>query len=161
MHDATVRAREWLELGHVSTSSIDKVTNYWRGFNALYAAKRSDKDERTKIRNYLEQTFSTLDAQEVLAVDDKALTILLSREVIDMRGNGRDTLPAMKEFDASSDPIRKLAELFMVIYQVRCNLEHGDKSPTDKRDTDLCRASAPFVAAVLDRCTNRMSNTKT
>ncbi len=144
-------AREWLERGRGAASPIDAVTDYWRGFNNLYAAARNRGDERTKIRTYLVNTVSSQDAQEILAVDGQALAYLLSRPVINMQGPGQDTLPAMEAFAASADSKVKLAELFMIIYQVRCNLEHGDKSPTVERDNDLCRASAPFVAAVVER----------
>ena len=151
MHNATVKAREWLERGHGATSPIDALTDYWRGFNNLYATKRVKGDERNKIRNYLDQTVSSQQAREILAVDDQALAYLLSRPVIDMRGNGRDTRRSMEAFTSSVDPVVKLNELFMIIYQIRCNLEHGDKSPTEDRDLALCRASAPFVAAVIAR----------
>lgn len=151
MHEAKVIAREWLERGRKAASPIDAVTDYWRGFNNLYAAARSRVDERTKITTYLAHTVSDRDAQEILTVDGQALAYLLSQPVIDMRGTGRDTLPAMEAFAAATEPKAKLAELFMIIYQVRCNLEHGDKSPTVERDNDLCRASAPFVAAVVER----------
>jgi hypothetical protein len=144
-------AREWLERGRKAKSPIDAVTDYWRGFNNLYAAARSIGDERTKIRAYLTHTVSDQDAQEILAVDEQALAYLLSKPVMDMRGTGRDTHREMESFTASREPNVKLAELFMIIYQVRCNLEHGNKSPTAERDKDLCRASAPFVAAVVER----------
>jgi len=157
MNTITATAREWLERGRAATSPIDAVTDYWRGFNNLYAAARYRVDERTRIRTYLARTVSSQDAQEILAVDGQAIAYLLSQPVIDMRGTGLNTLPAMEAFAASTDSKEKLAELFMIIYQVRCNLEHGDKSPTLERDVDLCRASAPFVAAVVKRCTEERS----
>lgn len=151
MYMAVTIAREWLKRGRGAASPIDAVTDYWRGFNNLYAAARNKGDERTKIRAYLANIVSSQDAQEILAVNDQALAYLLSRPVIDMRGTGRNSLPAMEAFATTDDSKIKLAELFMIIYQVRCNLEHGDKSPTVERDNDLCRASAPFVAAVVER----------
>lgn len=151
MHEETVIAREWLERGNKATSSIDAFTDYWRGFNNLYAAARNRDAERNNIRRYLGQTVQEHVAREIITVDFKALEYLLSCPVIDMRGAGRDTLPAIETFIATLAPKVKLAELFMIIYQVRCNLEHGDKSPTVDRDIALCRACAPFVAAVVDR----------
>ena len=144
-------AREWLERGYQAISPIDAFTDFWRGFNNLYAAARNRDIERNKIRMYLDQAVSSNDAQEILGVDDPALEYLLSRPVVDMRGTGRDTLPAIEAFVTATSPKVKLVELFMIIYQVRCNLEHGDKSPTVDRDINLCRACAPFVAAVIDR----------
>jgi hypothetical protein len=69
-----------------------------------------------------------------------------------MRGKGNDTSQFIVAFQAASDELERLINLFMVIYQVRCNLEHGQKSPSRDRDIQLCRASEPFVRAVLERC---------
>lgn len=46
--------------------------------------------------------------------------------------------------------VEKLVALFMVIYQVRCNFEHGQKSPSSNRDQDHCRVACRFVAALVD-----------
>ena len=66
-----------------------------------------------------------------------------------MRGKGRDTAPNMEAFNTAADSMRKLDELFMVIYQVRCNLEHGQKSPNRGRDVLLYQCAAPIVAEVI------------
>lgn len=146
-------AREWLQRGISAVSPIDALADYWRAFNNLYAATRSNGAERTKIRSYLNQAVSDEIATEVLAVDDESLAVLLARPVTDMRGGGRDTNPAIEAFaTTASNQKEKLIALFMIIYQVRCNLEHGDKSPTATRDLALCKASAVFVAAVVERC---------
>lgn len=147
----SIIAQEWLERGRSAASDIGALTDYWRGFNNLYAAERIRNDECTKIRTYLTNVVSSPDAQQILDLDKSALAYLLSCPVIDMRGTGKDTQEAIEAFDASVDPKMKLVELFIIIYQVRCNLEHWDKSPTAERDNKLCRASAPFVAAVVQR----------
>lgn len=49
-----------------------------------------------------------------------------------MRGNGKDTTPYIHAFEFATDALAKLKEIFMVIYQVRCNLEHGQKSPSSE-----------------------------
>ena len=66
-----------------------------------------------------------------------------------MRGNGRDTSANIEQFGREERPLPKLQQLFEVIYQVRCNLEHGQKSPNNERDVDLCRCAAPVVADVV------------
>ena len=144
-------AREWLQRGLDAESPIDALTNCWRGFNRLYAANQNIGDERRKIRLYLDQTISPQDAHAILVKNDQACLYLLSKPVIDMRGTGRDTHSAIDAFLTKSEPKDKLAEIFMIIYQVRCNLEHGDKSPSANRDIELCRFSVPFVVEVLKR----------
>jgi hypothetical protein len=56
----------------------------------------------------------------------------------------------MEQFAEAATELEKLVALFMVIYQVRCNFEHGQKSPSRGRDEALCTAACPFVAKVVD-----------
>ena len=37
----------------------------------------------------------------------------------------------------------------MVIYQVRCNFEHGQKAPQNDRDRTLCASAGPIVGDVI------------
>lgn len=141
-------AREWLKRGRAAQSPIDSFTDFWRGFNNLYGPTRGPT-ELARIRAFLAARVSSADAAPILANHPRQVAYLLSQPVIDMRGNGRDTAAAIANFAASHDPQVKLCELFAIIYQVRCNLEHGQKSPTVDRDVRLCESSAPIVAAVV------------
>jgi len=67
-----------------------------------------------------------------------------------MRGNGRNTAKHIQAFQAGNTSLGKLKELFMIIYQVRCNLEHGQKSPSRDRDVELCRSARPLVDRVVE-----------
>ena len=62
------------------------------------------------------------------------------------------TASNIKAFLKLNDSISKLQELFMVIYQVRCNLEHGQKSPRRDRDIQLCQSASPIVARIVEMC---------
>jgi hypothetical protein len=146
-----VKAQEWLDRGRLATSPIDTFADYWRGFNNLYATAAIG-DERQKRQWFLSKAISPSTAAKILGSHADQVTYLLSRPVIDMRGNGRDTGPFIEAFGAAKEPLEKLINLFKIIYQVRCNLEHGQKSPTRDRDLKLCEASAPLVSAVLQSC---------
>lgn len=71
-----------------------------------------------------------------------------------MRGNGKDTSQHIAQFGAAATALEKIGALFMIIYQVRCNFEHGQKSPTRARDRMLCEAACPFVADVVRHAAN-------
>ncbi|CAB1370179.1 hypothetical protein [Denitratisoma oestradiolicum] len=129
---------------------IDVFSSYWRGFNNLFSSVGQGQ-ERDLIKSYLGVNISPEQAQEVLDKNATEIDYLLSQPVIDMRGNGKDTLPNIDAFQGAADTKAKLSELFMVIYQVRCNLEHGQKSPTSDRDVRLCACAAPIVSYVLER----------
>jgi hypothetical protein len=67
-----------------------------------------------------------------------------------MRMSGRSTEYEIDEFESSSDPVKRISKVFRVIYQVRCNLEHGDKLPSNHRDVKLVASSLPIVKSILE-----------
>jgi hypothetical protein len=75
----------------------------------------------------------------------------MSQPVINMNGNGKNTTPNIEAFELAQTSLEKLQEIFMVIYQIRCNLEHGEKSPNRERDIELCKNAAPFVAFAISQ----------
>lgn len=143
-----MKAREWLERGNQEPDSINAFMDFWRGFNNLFLPN-GNGSERDKIKSFLRQSIPEAEAEEILQTHDSEVAYLLSQPVIDMRGNGRDTALNIKAFNAAADSLTKLQELFMIIYQVRCNLEHGQKSPNRNRDVQLCRSASPLVAHVV------------
>lgn len=141
-----MKSREWLKRGDTATDSFDALSNYWRGFNGLYAGKGQ---ERELISQFLTSRITDQFASGLLDAHAGKISCLISEPVIDMRGNGRDTSQHIENFGAASTSVERLVALFMVIYQVRCNFEHGQKSPFRKRDKALCEAACPFVAEVV------------
>jgi hypothetical protein len=141
-----VKAREWLERGSASEDPFNALSNFWRGFNNLFAGQGK---ERQLISTYLQTKLDEQFAQSLLCAHSKEANELLSTPVVDMRGDGKDTSQYITQFDAASTALEKLVTLFMVIYQVRCNFEHGQKSPSRPRDQMLCEAACPFVSAVV------------
>lgn len=141
-------AREWLERGMLAQSPIDALTDFWRGFNNLYG-HTAGATELKRLQAFLTAKVSGLTATAILATQSDRIAYLISQPIIDMRGTGRNTADSIAVFHASGDPQVKLCAVFAMIYQVRCNLEHGQKSPTVDRDVRLCECSAPIVAAVI------------
>ena len=142
-----MKAREWLKRGAAAGDPFDALSNHWRGFNNLFAGNGQERELISALlRTRLDEEF----VQHLLGAQVADAQVLLSQPVIDMRGNGKDTSQYMKEFEEAGTSLDKLVALFMVIYQVRCNLEHGQKSPSRERDGALCKAACPFVAAVVD-----------
>lgn len=143
-----MKATEWIDRGKSSEDPIDAFDNYWRAFNNLYFDVRKGK-ETEKIRLYLQQKISQISASQMLSAHSIHVEYLLSQPVTDMRGNGKNTASNIQAFEAAPDALAKLEELFMVIYQIRCNLSHGQKSPSRERDITLCRSSVPLLDAVV------------
>ena len=146
--DTSVKAREWLERGQSSEDPIEKLTNMWRGFNNLYHVDTAGP-EIDKINQYLINNISEEFARDLIDNHAEETEYLLSEPVIDMRGNGRDTSLSIEEYRQTEISEMKLRALFKIIYQIRCNLEHGQKSPTRERDIELCKAAWPFLAETV------------
>lgn len=67
-----------------------------------------------------------------------------------MDRTGQNTQRDMDNFNLENQTsIEQLKSIFMMIYQVRCNLEHGQKSPTGERDILLCKHSSLILEMVL------------
>ena len=129
---------------------INAFSNFWRGFNNLFS-RVEKRTEREKIKAYIGELFSEKAALELLEANRSNAQYLISQPVIDMRGNGKSTAPNIKAFELAQSTVEKLQEIFMVIYQIRCNLEHGEKSPNRERDVELCKNSLPFVASAISQ----------
>lgn len=143
-----MKAREWIERGKNSDDPIDAFTNYWLAFNSLFFDEVNG-DERAKIKAYLRKNSSEITAAKLLASHPTQIDYLLSQPVIDMRGNGKDTGSNVEAFNTAADSLTKLEELFMIIYQVRCNLMHGQKSPSRERDITLCQSALCILTDVV------------
>lgn len=145
-----MKAREWFQRSRERSDSMDAFSDLWRAFNSLYATNRL-RSEQEKIQAFLAAHVPEAQAAEVLEAHPSEVGYLLSQPVIDMRGNGRDTTQNIQRYTAASDSLSKLKEVFLVIYQVRCNLKHGQKSMNRERDVQLCSAAVPLMSYVVDR----------
>lgn len=145
-----MKAREWVDRSLDQSDPIESFSNSWRGFNSLFFPC-SGNTERDKIQNFLSVNITEAIAQELITNHTQEVTYLLSQPVIDMRGNGRDTASSISSYNNAGSYLEQLLTLFSIIYQVRCNLEHGQKSPTRERDIELCSSSWPLVAEVVDK----------
>ncbi len=130
-----MKAREWLLQGRQASDPANAFSCFWRGFNNLYSNPSPEPEpEREKIKRFLSERLPEAKAQDILQANPACVAYLLSQPVIDMRGNGKDTAGHIELFNSAVNSSVKLQEVVMVIYQVRCNLEHGQKSPSRDRD---------------------------
>ncbi|HDY88992.1 MAG TPA: hypothetical protein ENH82_12875 [bacterium] len=147
-----MKVSEWLKRGMETKDPVDKLSNLWRGFNNLYSPENGGS-ERNKIKNYLSNKITEEYASKIINECNENIAYLLFQPVIDMRGNGQNTERDIYAFKSAKSELEKLKSLFLIIYQVRCNLEHGQKSPSQERDVVLCMHSSSIVTKVLEKCT--------
>lgn len=143
-----VKSKEWLERGLNHDDPMDCLSNCWMGLNNLYSAYQSNT-EVGSIKQFIDNKVDVKTAQELIDNHQTEIAYFMSRPIIDMRGNGRNSQRDIDSYNASSCPLAKLKSILMFIYQVRCNLMHGQKSPSRERDIELCKHSWPFVAELV------------
>ncbi|ECG1420349.1 TPA_asm: hypothetical protein GND15_002381 [Salmonella enterica subsp. salamae serovar 58:d:z6] len=143
-----MKAQEWLDRGRLTEDPMDAFSNYYRGLNHLFSSI-TNGSERDKIAHLLQENISNENAADILNTYSKNVENLISEPVIDMRGNGKNTGAYIDNFKSAKDNIEKLKNIFMIIYQIRCNFEHGQKSPNRKRDIYLCKNSLPLLDSAI------------
>ncbi|ECB4197555.1 hypothetical protein EW906_19735 [Salmonella enterica subsp. enterica serovar Bijlmer] len=143
-----MKAQEWLNRGRLTEDPMDAFSNYYRGLNHLFSSITKGS-ERDKITYILQEKISDENAADILNAHSKNVDILISEPVIDMRGNGKNTAIHIQNFKNGENNIEKLKSIFMIIYQIRCNFEHGQKSPSRERDISLCKNSLPLLDSAI------------
>ena len=173
-------AKEWFNRGKNEEDTVFAFICYWITFNQLYsycAQDRMSERELIKdfIRNYRDIFKSCLDFSDPMMdvffeapVLEKSASATgldwfqskagILDELYDMIGfyydKGECRHIMNMHLDLLNDGNNKLSRiqiLFMYIYQVRCNLFHGNKTPTPERDWRLVESSAQILEIVLPK----------
>ncbi|TMP15464.1 HEPN domain-containing protein [Pseudoalteromonas sp. S2893] len=145
-----MKSLECLQRGLNHDDPMDCLSNCWMGFNNLYSAHQSNSEIQA-IKQFIDANVDVGTAQKLIDNHQTEITYFMSRPIIDMRGNGRNSQRDIDSYNSSDCPLAKLKSILMFIYQVRCNLMHGQKSPSRDRDVELCKHSWPFVAELVDK----------
>jgi len=147
-----MKAKEWLHRGAATEDPFDRFSNLWRGFNNLYA-NNNGGTERDNIRRFIVSNITEETASNIMAANNDNVAYLVRRPVNDMRGNGRTTQQYITEHAEADSALGELQAVAMVVYQIRCNFEHGQKSPNREEDQRLCRHSSIIVERILEQST--------
>lgn len=128
----------------------------WISFNTLYTLVRGGS-EREQVMNMVRQTVAVDQSEEFLASLLEPITFFTQLPPGNMRYDRAD--PRFRQQseadltvvnDAAQDPVERLARLMSVVYQIRCNLLHGEKDPINDRDRDLVQWSYVVLSATLE-----------
>lgn len=127
----------------------------WIAFNSLYRAYFNGS-ECDRLMSCVTASVSDAVAENILAELDSDIRFYVSLPPGDMRWLGhptrfraRTTADLQAVRDTSRPARERLAYLVAAVYQVRCNLFHGDKNPADFRNHELIRAGDRILSAVL------------
>lgn len=132
----------WYEYGCKNREpSYVRFLAHWMAFNWLYSNFPGD-DERSKIESFLNHYYSCIEANTDF--NNPIYKPFFCKEVIDMKY--KNSYWSKKNFQTLINPHQPMKDrinaLFMTMYQVRCNLFHGQKNPESSRDRELVESTA-------------------
>lgn len=151
-------AMSWLKKAENEHDVFDKFVSLWFVLNALYNEFFSSS-ERYAIKEFIDhkynQRVNNTKIKQLLS--DTNVTFFKHRIIRDIRGNlnnsgsyREDTKENARILSGSDYPVnRRLKELLMILYQVRCNLFHGDKMYNRESDMTVISSAANVLMIVL------------
>ena len=140
----TASPREWQEF-----------TNLWMAFNAIYGGEPNGR-ERSRVMASIRRSFSERGALRVLRVVTKSIdrilavppgNLLLNKYDPNFRAASQRCTALYRNRRESA--AGRLAAAAGVLYQIRCNLIHGDKDPDSDRDRMLVGESLAVLRVLV------------
>ena len=133
----------WKERGKQEANSFDKFIFYWIAFNCFYS-KKTQLSQESKIIEILQDDKSIDELFRKLIVGKEEMLKNLKNKcpILDERPDHQGEKIEMPEFT--------FKEILPVIYQIRCNLFHGNKSGDSQRDKDVITAALPVLELLVD-----------
>ena len=138
-------ALEWYEYGLKNDDPIIRFMMFWVAFNWLYKECREERDD-TNIKSFCHRKYEKLIQFDAFSSD--AFQVFLEKPVRD-ETNGYERRSRFDSIKNDRGP-KRVENLLLTIYQVRCNLFHGSKKLQDPRDMDLVCASADILKGYLE-----------
>ena len=136
-------AKQWFEYsvgGHQSEPRFFEFLTTWIAFNALYSSCPGH-DEKARVKNFatteLHVFHRTL--MDTNADYRTAIEYLCDNPIRNVRKNEIVDIP---------DP-SEVGNIGYVLYVIRCNLVHGDKTPESWRDQIVVRHAMVILGSLL------------
>ncbi|OCH02716.1 hypothetical protein [Aliivibrio fischeri] len=136
---------------------VSEFRDNWLAVQAYSTAYENGGDQRSTIVDAIEGSLSEEVCQTILAKFESDIQYLHSSPVGDLRyGNGDEKFYRNGNRDIqlvinkdNSSQVR-LANLLCVVYQIRCNLDHGHKELTTTRSQKLFDIGNRIILAVIE-----------
>ena len=154
-HSDLLRAQLSRRLRTVFPAEWSRFTTLWLAFNAMYGGE-PDRLERTRVKSTIRKRISEARAKRIQSQTDVAIERLLAIPPGSMLlGQWNPHFRRASQSLArvyhgrSKTSVSKLAAVAGILYQVRCNLLHGEKDPQVMRDRMLVRESVRILDILL------------
>jgi len=131
---------------------FDQFISLWFAFNS-WGTYLSRKDKDTDMLRWVKRNTTLCHVLEELIERDSEFVAKLQRlsqyEVLDMR-------PGHQRQSKSINDIQSLDQVLDVIYQIRCNLFHGQKSMIDPHDRELVELAFHILSKIFEPMINEL-----
>jgi hypothetical protein len=152
--DPQVLARRWHERAEDVAGPEDDVLDCfvcsWIAFNALYGKLSAiGRKERSTIKTFVRRSALSTPGLYTL-LESPHLDVLMRAPVHTAAIDEREIADWNVFSVVTNSKEERLLSLFMMLYSVRCNLFHGQKSPDSLRDLELVRSGAAIVMGAVE-----------
>jgi len=142
---------KWIEKSRIEEDYFDKFVYGFFALNAMYSVYY-DGNERQAIKDLFASSINTHceDFREILYTPEyeyfckrppiKNCKYDPSKEFSGPRDTSRDTIKLFERNPKSSN-----RAMLMILYQIRCNLFHGNKSFGDSNDQEIMKNAAELL----------------
>ena len=143
-------ARSWLARAESSQDEFDRFMALWIAMNALYSEHQTES-ERRAISDFVFSNGYRLSEPQIRSIlDHPGARYFETRVVRDVRGTGSDTAEDAAVLKNTRRPPKpRLKALMMILYQVRCNLFHGNKTFGRESDTKVISNASGVLECIV------------
>lgn len=142
-------AKAWYNKAKTEHDCFDRFVYQWFAFNILYSPYFDD-NERRAIKNYIHDNWRSIVHLEDL-LDSEQVNYFKQRIIRNCRlDSSNDTAEYAARLKSERNSLKyRLIALMMILYQVRCNLFHGNKLFTSESDQEVVDNAASVMQEVL------------
>lgn len=150
-------ASSWFEKANHEEDEFDRFVYLWFAFNILYS-EHFDNNERQAIREYLRENWWAISNPDIILksedVDYFKNRIIKNCKIY----NRQDTSEFAERLKNGQNSNRyRFEALMMILYQVRCNLFHGNKLFSSESDQEVVKHAANILEKVIYCWINEVS----
>lgn len=142
-------ASAWYKKAELEKDVFDRFVYLWFAFNVLYN-EYLDMSESNAIQTYVEQNFRDIrNVDDIL--DSPEANYFKNRIVRNCKVSYRQDTSELAFILKNPDrpKLLRLKKLIMIIYQVRCNLFHGNKMFSSESDQEVVKNAANALQQVM------------
>lgn len=144
--------RKWVEKSRDETDNFDRFVYGFFAFNALYSEHYTgESSERYAIKEFLNDNFVGHESEFKAIFELPEYEYFCNRRPIkNMRydpNSGQGYQDTRRETEAIKEKVLKKSTkaMIMILYQIRCNLFHGEKSFANESDREVMRNASELL----------------